>query len=60
LNLKRVPSSELRCLDTEARVLLPRKRAVPTVGEVKKGHIQNEHRIMTSSGAPKDPQQLGL
>jgi hypothetical protein len=47
-------------LDVEARVLLPRKRAVPSVGEVKKGHVQDEHRIMTSLGAPKNLRQLGL
>ena len=49
----------IKALDAEARVLLPRKRTVPSVGKVKKGHVQNEHRIMASSGAPKNPRQFG-
>ena len=44
----------IELLDAEARVLLPRKRAVPSVSEVKKRHVQNEHRIVTSSGALKN------
>jgi len=47
-------------LDAEARVLLPRKRAIPSVSEVKKGHVQDEHRVMTSSGATlKNLRRLG-
>jgi hypothetical protein len=47
-------------LSAETRVLLSRKRAVPSVGEVKKGHVQNEHWIMTSSEASKNLGQFGL
>jgi hypothetical protein len=46
-------------LDAEARVLLSRERAVPSVSEIKQGHVQDEHRIMTASGTPKNSRQPG-
>jgi hypothetical protein len=41
----------IQSLDGKTRILLPRKSAVPSIGEVKEGHVKHEHRVVTLSGA---------
>jgi hypothetical protein len=44
----------------EARILFPRKHAAPPVCEIEKGHVEHEHRVMTSRLTPKDLAQRAL
>src|SRR5437667_8993393 len=44
-------------LDREPCILIPRKSAIPSVCEVKEGHVQHEHRVVTPRGTPENPRQ---
>jgi hypothetical protein len=45
----------------EPRVLISREHPVPSVCEVKEGHVKHEHRIVTPSGPLENPQgPLGI
>src|SRR6266567_1357458 len=38
----------------EPRVLVSREHPVPSVCEVKEGHVQHEHRIVAARGTPEN------
>ena len=55
-------TDRIKVLDREARILLPGKNPVPSVGEVKQSHVEHEHPVVTLRGTAENPPQgpLGI